>query len=284
MESFKFSRGQLFGIIGFSVLGFSLYSSIYSVKAAHRAVVYSRIFGVKDAVYGEGVHFKIPFIETPTFYSIRNEVMKYPTESPSKDLQMVSISIRVLLKPMPHELPNIHRTLGPEFIDRVFKSMGPEILKATVAEFNAYELINKRETVSQLIKKRMIERARSFFIEIDDVSITELNFGSEYLAAVEAKQVAQQDAEKAKFVVERAKQTKLEIIVKARGEAIASLMFNEQLRQDPEGNFLALKKIEAAKDIAEIISKSSNTVYLNSDNLMFNILGSIGEKSKVAEN
>jgi len=47
---------------------------------------------------------------------------------------------------------------------------------------------------------------------------------------------------------------------------------------------LFIKKIEAAKDIAEIISKSSNTVYLNSDNLMFNILGSIGEKSKVAEN
>jgi prohibitin 2 len=165
--------------------------------------------------------------------------------------------------------------LGPDFDERVFKSIGPEVLKSTVAEFNAYELVNKRETVSQLIKKRLIERARHFWIDIDDVSISELNFGSEYLAAVEAKQVAQQEAERAKFIVERARQSKLEIIIKAQGEAKASLLFNEQLRQDPDGNFLNLRRIEAAKDIAETLSKSHNRIYLNSESLMFNILGSL---------
>ena len=47
-----------------------------------------------------------------------------------------------------------------------------------------------------LIFRNLIERARDFHIVVDDVSITHLTFGKEYTAAVEAKQVAQQDAER----------------------------------------------------------------------------------------
>jgi regulator of protease activity HflC (stomatin/prohibitin superfamily) len=79
-----------FGFIGLGtlILGVGLIDSIYSVEAAHRAVVYSRIFGVKNQVYGEGVHFKIPFIERPTSYSIRkssHEITDRNTEQRSTD-------------------------------------------------------------------------------------------------------------------------------------------------------------------------------------------------------
>jgi prohibitin 2 len=64
-----------------------------------------------------------------------------------------------------------------------------------------------------------MERAKDFNILLDDVAITHLGFGKEYTAAVEAKQVAQQDAERAKFVVEKAQQDKLSAIIRATGEA-----------------------------------------------------------------
>ena len=72
--------------------------------------------------------------------------------------------------------------------------------------------------VSILIRKQLTDRARDFNIILDDVAITELSFGREYAAAVEAKQVAQQEAQRAAFVVDKAKQEKQQKIVQAEGE------------------------------------------------------------------
>lgn len=77
-----------------------------------------------------------------------------------------------------------------------------------------------------MIRKELVERARDFNIILDDVSITELSFGKEYTAAVESKQVAQQEAQRAAFVVERAKQERQQKIVQAEGEAEAAKMIS----------------------------------------------------------
>ena len=69
-----------------------------------------------------------------------------------------------------------------------------------------------------------------------------MSFGREYTAAVEAKQVAQQDAERSKFIVEKAEQDKRSIIVKAEGEAQSARMISEAIKKNP--NFLNLRKIE----------------------------------------
>ena len=68
-----------------------------------------------------------------------------------------------------------------------------------------------------LIRNQLIDRAKDFNIILDDVAITELSFGREYAAAVEAKQVAQQEAQRAAFVVDKAKQEKQQKIVQAEG-------------------------------------------------------------------
>lgn len=80
--------------------------------------------------------------------------------------------------------------------------------------------------MSLLVRRELVERAKDFNIILDDVSITELSFGKEYTAAVEAKQVAQQEAQRAAFVVERAKQERQQKIVQAEGEAEAAKMIS----------------------------------------------------------
>lgn len=139
-----------------------------------------------------------------------------------------------------------------------------------IAYFNASQLITQRQEVSHRIKENLVERARQFNIVIDDVSITHLTFGAEYMAAIEAKQVAQQEAERAKFLVKQALQDKKSTIIKAQGEATSASMIGEAMRQNP--GYIELRQLDAAKQISETISKSSNKVYLDSESLLLNIL------------
>lgn len=80
--------------------------------------------------------------------------------------------------------------------------------------------------MSLLVRRELVERAQDFNIILDDVSITDLSFGKDYAAAVESKQIAQQEAQRAAFIVEKAKQERQQKIVQAEGEAEAAKMIS----------------------------------------------------------
>lgn len=172
--------------VGFS---YGAYNSFYTVNGGHRAVVFNRLLGMKENIYGEGLNFNIPWFERPIVFDIRTRPVNLQTLTGSKDLQMVTIAIRVLHKPDPSKLVWMYRYLGKNYDERVLPSIMNECAKAVVARFNANELLTRRDKVSDEIAKELRARASKFHVQLEDVAITHLAFSPEYARAVEAKQV-----------------------------------------------------------------------------------------------
>lgn len=127
-------------------------------------------------------------------------------------------------------------------------SIGNEVLKAIVARFDAGELITQRERVSAECREALNARAKDFNIQLDDISITHLTFGAEFTQAVELKQVAEQEAERARFLVEQAEFEKQATIIRAQGDATAAELISKAIEEAGTG-LIELRKIEVRGDV-----------------------------------
>jgi prohibitin 2 len=221
-----------------------LAESVVIVQAGHRGVVLY-LGAVENRVLGEGWHFIIPFAEQVIQLEVRT--LKYQAEASaaSNDLQEVQTVIALNYHIDPNDANAIFQQLGADYSDRIIAPTIQESVKASVAKFNAEELITKRETAKGVIADAIRNTLSHRDIVVETVFITDFKFSQAFADQIEQKVVAFQ-----KYLTEQnnlraiqviANQTVVQAeaqaranIAKANGESQAIKIINEQLRQNPQ--------------------------------------------------
>jgi len=206
----------------------------------------------------------VPVLQRPIVLDVRTQPRTINTETGTKDLQNVQLSLRVLARPSVPHLPTLFKNLGADYAERVLPSLTNEVLKQVVALYDADQLLTLRDKVSQALRDSLTARCREFNIELDDVSITHLSFSKDFSKAIEDKQVAEQMAERAKFIVQKAEQDKIAQITRAEGDAEAAQLVSDAIGRFGTG-LIEVRRIETALQIAESLSKTPNITYLPSN-------------------
>ena len=244
MSPNRFSYRFLMSLIGIIVGGFVLIAvfPIVIVGAGERGVVFNNFSGIENRILGEGMHFRIPFVESVTKVSVRTQKTDIKAEAASKDLQTVNTDIVVNWKVDAAQVNKIYQQIGDQNVvaDRIIIPAVNEVVKAATAQKTASEVLARRAELKSDVDTLLSERLKKFNVVLEDVSIVNVSFSPEFNRAIEQKQVAQQEAERALFVTQQASAEAQATINRARGEAEANRLKQQSLSNE----LLELRAIE----------------------------------------
>ncbi|MBI4063769.1 MAG: prohibitin family protein [Elusimicrobia bacterium] len=204
--------------------------SVVIVKAGQRAVVYDILRkGVRPEPLGEGFNMIIPFVQQVTHMDVRVQKDSYDATAQSKDLQTVHAKVALNYRPIPEDTPIIYQKFGLGYADKVINPAVQEALKQATARFTAEELITKRDDVKHMIRQVVEHQVAFASIKVEEIYITDFDFSRAFAESIEFKQIAEQQALKAKRDLDRIKVEAEQKIATARAEAESLKMQKEAI-------------------------------------------------------
>ena len=192
------------------------------VNAGERGVL-MRFGSVQDKILDEGLHPIIPIVNTVRKLTVRVQKNDFNAEASSKDLQDIKMDVAVNWHIEPEAVNNIFQRVGDEaqIVFRIIDPAVSEVVKAATAKKTAEEIITLRTELKEEIDVQLKNRLTTQGISVDAVSLVNISFSEEFAKAIEAKQIAEQEAKRAQFEALKAKQTAQATINLAEGQAKA---------------------------------------------------------------
>lgn len=287
------------------------------VGAGERAVVFNRLTGIEKRQLQSGFNILIPLIQKPIIYDVRNQTYTMSgisTEGQiigddsikalTSDGQPVRLELSVIYRIDDMNVWRLHEEIGPNYVEKILRPSIRETIRTVVSRYSVIELFSSnwidiartrgfsmedkpkegetvgRELVQMDMEKTLKNKLKDKYLMVDTLLLRNVTFSEEYRQAIERKQVAQQEAERMKYVLEKAEKEKEEkiiiaegdkqaLVIRAEGEAEAIKLKGESLKKNPAViNYEYVQKI--SPNIQTIITDGKSIMSLG------NILG--GEK------
>ncbi len=245
-------------------------SSLAIVPAGSTGVITT--FGkVSENTYSEGFHLKIPLAQELVVVSNKIQVYEADASAVSKDLQTVSSKIAVNFRVKADSSASIYKNIGADYQTVILMPAVQESMKAISAKYTAEELITERNKVGEEIKEQLSEKVTDYGIQIEKFNIVNFEFSEEFNAAIEQKQVAEQNKLKAqtekeqKKIEAEAEAAKIKINAEAKAEAIkteadAQAEANKLLSESLSPELIDYQTIEKWDGIMPKVASSANPV------------------------
>ena len=216
-------------------------SSFVIINPGEAGVI--RILGkAQDGALLEGLHLKPPFVSTVDVYDITVQKFEVPAQSSTKDLQELSGRFAINFRLDPSEVVTIRRTQGTleNIVAKIIAPQTQEAFKIAAALRTAEESITKRSELKKDFDTALEDRLEKYGIMVLDTSVIDLNFSKDFARAVEEKQIAEQQAQRAVYIARQAEQEAQAEINRAKGKAEAQKLLAETLKA--QGGELVLQK------------------------------------------
>lgn len=184
-----------------------------------------------DGVQEPGPHYWIPFISRVHNIDVQIQKSEIESTAATKDMQDVHAHIAINWSMTESDVVKTFKSIGDEdaVLDRILTPAVNEVMKAATSQRTAEDVLAKRMMLKSDIDKGLSDRLAQYGIKLHDVSIVNLNFSAEFTKAIESKQIAEQEAQQAKYVKDKATQDGLALVETARGQSQAQMLLKSSI-------------------------------------------------------
>jgi regulator of protease activity HflC (stomatin/prohibitin superfamily) len=259
---------RVFGVV--LIVGGILWGGVVQVPAGYVGVKLR--FGALDGTLEPGIHVIIPGIHSVQLLETRTQKEESQATAASQDLQIVTTTLALNFRLDGANIDKIYGQVGPLYKSRIIDPTVQESLKVVTARYTAEGLIRNRAQVKNEVETEIIKRLQAYHILVDTqgLSIVNFDFSPEFNKAIEAKQVAQQEAEKQKYVLQQAELQKQTDVARAQGSAQAAKLNAEALKVNGGGLVIAREWIEKWDGKLPQVSSGSGQFIIDLQSLLKN--------------
>lgn len=235
-----------------------------SVPAGSVGVIYDRGRGVLEEQFGEGIHLKIPLWQVVEVIDVRLQeytmsvmhdegryVGSDEIDALTKDGQKVGLDMTVQFKVDKDKAYKLYQEIGMDYEIKVIRPFVRSVIRDIVTDYNSTELFtfDARQEATEKMKEKLTELYGKQYIVLVDMLLRNVRFSDTYINAIEQKQIAQQQIQKAEYEKDVAQKIKERKIIEAEAEAEAIKIKGDALKNNPE-----LLKLEFIQKLAPNIN------------------------------
>lgn len=214
-------------------------------------MVFDNFRGVLPGVRGEGMTFVMPFVQKAVRYDVKTQTYNVGTsdtetnsqgvgvgepaiEARTADGQTMQVELSVRFQPEEENLWKLHREVGTDYVYKIIIPELRSVVRTVIAQYNVMDVYSaKRMEIQMRMDATLKKTFSNYHLRLNEILIRNTRFSDEFQKAIEAKQVALQEAQRMDYVLQKELQEKKRKVIEAQGDAEAIRTRGQALSANP---------------------------------------------------